>query len=130
MSLQQLLFEPTLARSPARIVAWWERRRFAFNVAVGALGLVTLGYIRLLGLVAGWPHAGPPWQLPVAYGLAANVCYTFGWITELGMERWLRRPSYGLGPALFRHGIVFSLGLTALPAVLTTFGAIATLLFR
>ena len=70
-----------------------------------------------------------PWQVIVAYGVAANVCYTFGWLTENLVERWLKRPVYGLGPALFRHGLVFSLGLTVFPALLVTVMAIGGLLF-
>ena len=71
-----------------------------------------------------------PWQAVVAYGLAANACYTVGWIAENLVERWLGRPVYGLGPALFRHGLVFSIGLTLFPAALVTFFAIGGLLFR
>ena len=81
-------------------------------------------------MLVGWPNQGPPLVFVLAYGLAANACYTFGWITELLVERWLGRPLYGLGPALFRHGMVFSVGLSFLPVLLTTFGAIGTLLFR
>jgi len=47
-----------------------------------------------------------------AYGIAANLFYTLGWAAEIAVERWLKRPVYGLGPALFRHGLVFSIGLT------------------
>jgi hypothetical protein len=46
------------------------------------------------------------------------------------VERWLGRPAYGLGPALFRCGLVFSVGLTLIPAVVLTFLGIATLIFR
>jgi hypothetical protein len=130
MRIQELLFEPTLVRSPGRIVGWWERRRLTFNIAVGAIGVFAIAYTQLLGLLVGWPNQGPPLPLVVVYGVAANVCYTFGWISELLVERWLGRPVYGLGPALFRHGMVFSVGLTFLPVVLATFGAIGTLLFR
>lgn len=130
MQIQELLFEPTLIRSPLRVVAWWERRRLTYNVAVGAIGLGVLAYVGLLSRLLGWGHALPPWQLPIVYGLAANVCYSFGPITELVVERWLKRPVYGFGPALFRHGLVFSLGLTFLPALVSTVGAIGTLLFR
>jgi hypothetical protein len=45
-------------------------------------------------------------------------------------ERWLKGPVYGLGPALFRHGLVFSIGLTVLPAALVTMAAIVGLIFR
>lgn len=128
MQLQRLLFEPTLVRSPLRIALWWERRRLAFNVVVGSTGVATLAYVNGLELLLGqgWltpltgPGSGARLLGIAAYGLAANVCYTFGWVVENVVERWLGRPVYGLGPALFRHGLVFSVGLTALPALLIT----------
>jgi hypothetical protein len=130
MSLHQLLFEPTLLRSPLRIVAWWERRRLPFNLAVGATGVASIVYTNGLSLAVRGQLSLPPWQLIVAYGVAANVCFTLGWVTENLAERWLKRPVYGLGPAMFRHGMVFSIGLTLFPAVLMTFMAIGGLLFR
>jgi hypothetical protein len=65
----------------------------------------------------------------VAYGVLANLCYTGGWILENVAQRWLKRPVYGLGPALFRHGLVFSIGLTLIPAVVVTIANIAGLVF-
>jgi len=132
VKLQRLLFEPTLVRSPLRVVHWWESRRLAYNAIVGATGLVTLTY--LVALERFFFDPGPV-QLPqiligvAAYGIAANVCYTAGWIVENLVERWLKRPVYGLGPALFRHGLVFSIGLTLIPALVVTVAAIGGLLF-
>ena len=130
MTLTRLLFEPTLMRSPLRVVQWWESRRAAYNVAVGATGAGTLIYANVLSLLVRGEWLRVPWQLVVAYGLAANMCYTFGWVAENLAERWLERPVYGLGPALFRHGLVFSIGLTLFPAAIVTFMAIGGLLFR
>lgn len=129
MQLQRLLFEPTLLRSPLRVLHWWERRRPAYNLIVGAAGVGTLVYINALELALGQGWFAVPWGGPEsatqmlaigAYGLAANVFYTMGWVVETLAERWLKRPVYGLGPALFRYGLVFSVGLTVLPAVLIT----------
>src|SRR5687767_13297103 len=53
MQLQRLLFEPTLVRSPLRVVHWWESRRPAYNLIVGATGLGTLVYINALELALG-----------------------------------------------------------------------------
>jgi len=130
MSLQTLLFEPTLIRSPLRIVQWWERRRPLYNAAVGATGLGTLVYAELLSLLARGQWLRLEWPVIVAYGLAANLLYTLGPVVENIAERWLGRPCYGLGPALFRHGLVFSIGLTLFPAAVVTFFAIGGLLFR
>lgn len=62
--------------------------------------------------------------------IAANVCYTLGPAAEMTIEKFLKRPVYGLGPALFRYGLVFSLGLTLLPAAMITIVNIAGALFR
>jgi hypothetical protein len=130
MTLTTLLFEPTLVRSPLRVVQWWERRRPLYNVLVGGVGLGTLVYAELLSLLARGEWLRVEWQVIVAYGVAANLFYTFGSIAENLAERWLGRPLYGLGPALFRHGLVFSIGLTIFPAAVVTFLAIGGLLFR
>jgi hypothetical protein len=130
MTLTRLLFEPTLLRSPLRVVRWWESRRLAYNLIVGATGVGTLVYANALSLLVRGQWFPVPWQVVVAYGLAANVCYTAGWVAENLTERWLGRPVYGMGPALFRHALVFSIGLTLFPSVLVTFMAIGALLFR
>ena len=129
MTLSRLLFEPTLLRSPVRVVRWWESRRLAYNAIVGVTGLGTLAYVNALELVLGGGWFVVPWQAIVGYALGANVLYTAGWVVENVIERWLRRPVYGLGPALFRHGLVFSIGLTLIPAVVVTIANIAGRLF-
>jgi hypothetical protein len=130
MTLQRLLFEPTLMRSPLRVVQWWESRRPVFNLIVGVTGLGTLVYVNALSLLVRGEWFAVPWQLIVAYGISANLFYTLGWAIENVAERWLRRPLYGIGPALFRHGLVFSVGLTLFPAAIVTFMAIGGLFFR
>jgi hypothetical protein len=130
MTLTRLLFEPTLIRSPLRVVQWWESRRPAYNLAVGVTGVGTLVYANALSMLVRGEWFTVPWQVIVAYGVAANVFYTLGWAIENAAERWLKRPVYGFGPALFRHGLVFSVGLTLFPAALVTFMAIGGLLFR
>jgi hypothetical protein len=130
MTLTRLLFEPTLVRSPIRVVAWWEARRPAYNLIVGATGVGTLIYINALSLLVRGEWMPTAWQLIVAYGIAANLFYTLGWVAETVAEKWLKRPVYGLGPALFRHGLVFSIGVTLLPAMLTTVLAVGALIFR
>lgn len=130
MTLTRLLFEPTLERSPLRVIGWWESRRPMYNLAVGATGLATLAYANGLELLLGNGWLPVPWFAIVGYGVAANLCYTLGPAVELAVEKFMRRPVYGLGPALFRHGLVFSLGLTLIPAALITIVNIAGALFR
>jgi hypothetical protein len=130
MTLTKLLFEPTLVRSPLSVIRWWESRRPLYNLAVGVTGLGVLGYSVGLELLLGNGLLEFPLIGVVAYGIAANVCYTLGPAAEMTIERFLRRPVYGLGPALFRYGLVFSLGLTLLPAAMITVVNIAGAIFR
>ncbi|HYC50234.1 MAG TPA: hypothetical protein VEB19_03905 [Gemmatimonadaceae bacterium] len=129
MQLQRLLFEPTLVRSPVRVLQWWESRRLSYNAIVGTTGVAVLVYANAISLLLGYDWFFVPWQAIVGYGIAANLCYTFGPVVECAVERWLKRPLYGLGPALFRHGLVFSVGLTIIPAIVVTIGAIAGKIF-
>ncbi|MBV6522775.1 MAG: hypothetical protein MNPFHGCM_02925 [Gemmatimonadaceae bacterium] len=117
--------EPTTA---AQTIAWWESRRLPFNMAVGATGLITLAAVNLL--VALPPHANIlPWQAnliaPAVYGTLANIAYTSGWMAELGIRRWLGDEVEPAGPALFRYGFAFSIGLTLLPTGLALVGWLA-----
>ena len=129
MTLQKVLFEPTLVRSPLRVVQWWESRRFFYNVVVGGAGIITVACISVVDSLFRGQFSPVPWQPIVIYGALANLCYTSGWMIENLAERWLERPVYGLGPALFRYGLAFSVGLTLLPAgVMTVVGLIAGIL--
>ena len=130
MTLRKLLFEPTLVRSPLSVIRWWESRRPLYNLAVGVTGLGVLGYSVGLELLLGNGLLEVPLIGVVAYGIAANVCYTLGPAAEMTIEKFLKRPVYGLGPALFRYGLVFSLGLTLLPAAMITIVNIAGAIFR
>ena len=138
MQLQRLLFEPTIERTPLRVIQWWESRRLSYNVIVGLTGLGTLVWVNALELALGNGWLIAPWSGPHAaqqrvaigvYAFAANLCYSMGWVVETLAERWLKRPVYGLGPALFRHGLVFSVGLTLLPALIVTVAGIAGRIF-
>ena len=102
-------------------IGWWEARRLPFNVAIGATGLVTLTTMHVLSRL-------PPTPLPLpldfslfgalVYGVMANVCYTTGWMAELLIRRGHASELEPVGPALFRYGFAFSIGLTLFPAAL------------
>lgn len=118
---RRLLFRDSLrSEAPGEVLQWWERRRLSFNLAVGATGLVSIGALRVLSALPPFAHdlSGPPLLAIVAYGVAANVAYTSGWILELALLRPLfGRHSGTVGATLFRYGLAFSVGLTAIPAV-------------
>lgn len=115
-ALTRLLFPlPALRRSPEMLFAWWESRRVAYNAIVGGAGLVTIATLQFISFLP--PHLPlmVPWQAVVAYGIAANVCYSFGYLMEWLLDRLWGDEVAPVGPTLFRHGLVFSVGLTVLP---------------
>jgi hypothetical protein len=121
-SLVEVLYPlPDYRRTPLSTVRWWESRRVVFNKAVGSAGLLTLSGV---ALVAALPPFGSPLILPgllvgaLVYGIAANVCYTLGWMVELLARRAWGRSAPDMGPLLFRQGVIFSVGLTLLPLLL------------
>jgi hypothetical protein len=105
-------------RTTGSIVAWWESRRPTYNLIVGSAGVITIGVIKLISVLP--PHLALPldWRPVVAYGVLANVCYSFGWVLEAGAQRLWGDRVRPLGPPLFRQGVAFSVGLTMLPIVL------------
>jgi len=115
-ALARLLFPvPALRRSPEVILGWWESRRPTYNLIVGGAGLLTLGTIEVLSLLPPHLPMRVPWQLVVIYGVLANVCYSFGFLFESLLARLWGDEVAPIGPTLFRHGLVFSVGLTLLP---------------
>lgn len=117
--MERLLEWPSKPVSPGtrqEIIAWWESRRFRFNLYVGMVGAVTW----LLVLVAGSAAVKPgiDFEEPIAmligtviYGFLANICYTLGWLVDTISYQGTPRIR------LYKAGIVFSLVVTALPGV-------------
>jgi hypothetical protein len=128
-SLVEVLYPlPDMRRTPLSTVRWWESRRLAFNKAVGTAGAVTLGGVSLFAALP--PHSSVvplPMMLMavVVYGVLANGCYTLGWVTELLARRVWGRSAPDLGPLLFRQGMIFSVGLTLLPILLSVLAWVA-----
>ena len=134
-TLARLLFPaPALRRSPGMLLAWWEARRPTFNVIVGGAGVLTLATVQAISWLPPHLPMPVPWQVVVIYGVAANVCYTFGYLAEALFERLWGGEVAPVGPTLFRHGLVFSVGLTLLPIGVAwvgyLLGAIRYLLIR
>ena len=126
--LGEVLFPPAdYRRTTTSLLNWWESRRATYNLIVGSAGVVTLVVIRLIS----WMPPGVPvffdWRPVAAYGLLANLCYTFGWGIEATAQRIWGEKCPPFGPALFRQGVAFSVGLTLLPIVLVSVGWLARL---
>ncbi len=114
---------PALHRSSLGLLTWWESRRLKYNLIVGTTGLFSLGFMTLVSSLPPKPyHIMPDLRPVLVFGLAANVCYTAGWLVELGLEKLWGRRALPAGPTLFRQGLSFSVGLTILPSVVTVVG--------
>jgi hypothetical protein len=117
------LFQPTDNPSSfPSIVAWWELRRIAFNVLVGAVGILSLiAYLWLWGTYLEKPGDDgdfTPLLSVFAFGTAANFFYTSGWLVEGIYLTVRKRGSQNIGPRLFKLGLSFSLVLASLPGFL------------
>jgi len=120
--LGELLFPPAdYRRTTLSLLTWWESRRGTFNLVVGATGLFTMLVMKLIAFIPPGVHVWFDWRPIVAYGVLANVCYTFGWGIEAVAQRIWGDKCPALGPALFRQGLAFSVGLTLLPILLISF---------
>jgi hypothetical protein len=116
---------PDKRRTPLSTIRWWESRRLVFNQAVGVAGVGTLGITSLVGSLPPNSLIMPldMMLLGVAVFIAlVNLCYTFGWVTELLARVVWGRSAPELGPLLFRQGMFFSIGLTLLPIPLAVIG--------
>ncbi len=121
-TLRHFLFrEANTFESVGDVIRWWETRRLGYNIIVGAVGIVSLTVMIVLGAIG--PHAHklmtPPLAI-VAYGVLANVFYTLGWVTELALFRPLfGRKAPVVGATLFRYGLAFAVGMTLLPNIVS-----------
>jgi hypothetical protein len=104
-------------------IVWWEKRRIAFNLAVLAAGFVSGLVIELVG--SRFVKPGDDVVEPLAiifgvivYAVAANACYTLGWITEILWNGGDPTRTEAVRPKVFRLGMIFSVVLTLLPGVL------------
>jgi hypothetical protein len=121
--LGELLFPaPAERRTTASLLMWWESRRMLFNGIVGGTGLFTLLVVRLIAFIPPGLPFMLDWRPVVAYGVLANVCYTFGWAIESVAQRVWGEKCPTIGPPLFRQGLAFSVGLTLLPILLVSIG--------
>jgi hypothetical protein len=126
---------PARRRTAGAVFQWWEERRVAYNLIVGAAGCATIALTTLLLAVPGnFGGGNPPFVLilggAVVYGVLANFCYFLGPLTELAMYRLWGDEAPRVGPALYRQGLIFSVGLTLFPTVLAGLGLIVRIFAR
>ncbi len=123
----RLFRRPEPFTSPGQLILWWELRRIPYNLIVGFTGVVTcISSVLLIVLPeAAAQHKavsevqlGSPFLGVISilvYGVAANVCYTAGWSTELLVKLVWGDRAKAYGEIVFTLGLLFSVGLTLLP---------------
>ena len=129
---QKLLALPLFTRreeikSKPEIIKWWELRRIPFNIIIGITGIVTCAVIAAVSTIASNTF-GEPLGLPnppivailgiIAYGIAANVCFTFGWLIEILVRPTWQNREGAFAQISFSLGLLFSVIVTLLPAIL------------
>jgi hypothetical protein len=105
-------------RTTRDVIVWWEKRRLAFNFVVGVSGVVSL--VIAVAFLALPPHVSVTsfWNYPIPdagiipvvvfFGIMANLCYTFGWATELGLRKLTPAAAPRLASLAFKVGLIFS----------------------
>jgi hypothetical protein len=126
-ALTKILFPlPDYRRTPLTLLRWWESRRLTYNVAVGGAGLLTLAVLEAFSVLPPrLPGPAFPWQGVVVYAVLANLGYSLGWTVEVGMRALWKEQAPDAGPAMFRQGLAFAVGLTLLPIPLAALSWIA-----
>ena len=110
--------DPYLDLSAVQAVFWWELRRPFFNFYVFLVGMASVIVMKLL-----LDHFAPSSSISTLslisgtfyYGVAANICYTFGWITELLWRRSNPAGARRKAVTLYWRGLKLSCVLTTAP---------------
>jgi hypothetical protein len=107
-----------------RIIGWWELRRIPYNIIIGIFGCLALLIFFLSLCGSGHLEEGEDAVEPVMLffaPIAANICYTGGWLVDLLIR--LVRPSLNptLTPLMFGAGLALSLAVISIPAVVWGF---------
>jgi hypothetical protein len=142
-SILNRLFSPSLLERPTgttnawQTIGWWETRRVPFNLIIGIVGVLTVATGTLAMSVTNafletpLHRPDPPLFLfTLAYAVVVNLFYTGGWMVELLWCRLWPATKGDVAILTFRLGLVLSILVTTLPAVLATAFAVHAILTR
>jgi len=110
---------PAIRRNALDVVIWWEKRRIAYNLVVGLAGVASLTIAVIFLTLPPRVFVSSYWDYPIPDGffaifavilfaIAANVCYTLGWIAELGLRKLAPDRARRLSTLAIKAGFVFS----------------------
>jgi hypothetical protein len=110
-------------KQPFDAIVWWEIRRIPYNLILLVAGILTIAIILFIGghfVKPGEDVIEPLGMLfgGICYGIAANLLYTLSWITEILWSGGDTSRTQVLRSKVFRKGLIFSIIITFLPAVL------------
>jgi|HubBroStandDraft_1064217.scaffolds.fasta_scaffold05619_3 hypothetical protein len=106
-------------KRPWDAMAWWAIRRVPFNLLILVVGLISGFIVASAGsqVLKSGEDLGSPFVTVLFYALAANLCYTLGWISQPILPWGDTALTEKMRPKVFRLGVIFSASLTLLPAV-------------
>jgi hypothetical protein len=118
--VSRVLNRESAATTPGQVILWWEARRVPYNMVVGLVGFLSVAVLLALGPRVAQPDE--PLFSPfflfggiLVYGVAANTCYTAGWIIELAIRKLGAESTDKFAQNAFKSGLLFSCLLTSLP---------------
>ena len=118
--------EPSIG-STKDVIGWWETRRIPFNLIVGIAGIFSCIGASVVVLASYFLGVGD-FDLPdpplfaifgiIFYAIAANVCFTGGWVAELAIRKLWLHEADRFATLTFSLGLIFSVLLTLTPGLL------------
>jgi hypothetical protein len=118
-------------------IGWWESRRIPFNLFVGIAGVLSCIVVGVVVLGSYFLGVGD-FDLPdpplfavfaaILYAIAANVCFTGGWLAELAVRKIWPHEADRFATTSFSLGLIFSVLLTLTPGILLGIAGIFALL--
>ena len=114
-------------KRPYDAILWWEIRRFVFNAVVALGGACSFVVLELIGARYVQPGEDVIEPLAVWFGaalvmIAANACYTLGWVTELMWSEGDTSRTEATRPRVYRRGMMFSAAVALTPGAVIVAG--------
>lgn len=124
-------------RSAKDAIGWWEARRVTYNLIVGSAGIVS-SIVAIIVILGSSFLGNGDFDLPdppifavfgvILYAIAANICFTGGWLTELVVRKIWPHEADRFATLSLSLGLIFSVLLTLTPGILLGVAGIFALL--